>query len=261
MLAALWRYRNFVISAIVGEFRSKYARSRLGLAWSILHPLGQVAVFSIVFAEVLTARLGSGDFRGAYPIYLMSGLAAWGLFSEIVNRCLTVFIDYGSVLKKIAFPRVSLLFIVWGSALINHLLLLATIMVAVFFLGSSLSLTWVALCLGVLLISLFAFGLGLTLGILNVFSRDLAQAMSVVMQLWFWLTPIVYSYETLPASVHMLIDLNPMTAMVRIYQDAIFFNEWPAPHSLIFPGALSLGLFGISLVIFRRASSELVDAL
>lgn len=261
MLNALWRFRHFILTAVMGEFRARFARSRLGLAWSVLHPLAQAAIFTIVLSEVLGARLGGIADKAAYPVYLMAGLAGWGLFTEILNRCLTVFIEYGGMLKKIAFPRLCLPLIVWGSALVNHLLLLVAMVVIFLFFGHYPSATWVAVPLGILLISLFAFGLGVLLGIINVFSRDVGQVMSVIVQLWFWLTPIVYPYDALPAAIRNLVALNPMAPLVRIYQDAILFGRWPDLASLAPPAAMALALFALSFVIFRRASPELVDAL
>ena len=106
MFTALWRYRHFVVASITGELKSRFVRSRLGLLWSILHPLAQAAIFALVLAEVLGAKLGGLDDKSAYPLYLLGGMAAWTLFSEIVNRCLTVFIDNASTMKKISFPRI-----------------------------------------------------------------------------------------------------------------------------------------------------------
>ena len=122
MFSALWRYRYFILSSIRGEFMARYARSRLGLLWSVLNPLAQATIYAVVLAGIIGAKLGGVAGSAAYPIYLMAGLAAWGLFSEIVNRCLTIFIEYSGPLKKIAFPRLCLPIIVLGGALVNHAL-------------------------------------------------------------------------------------------------------------------------------------------
>jgi lipopolysaccharide transport system permease protein len=261
MLTALWRYRHFILASILGEFKGRFARSKLGLFWSVLHPLAQAAIFSLVLAEVLGARISGIDDNAAYPIYLMAGLAAWSLFSEILNRCLTVFIDYAGALKKIAFPRICLPVIVWGGALLNHLLLLTAIAVVFLFFGHYPSSSWLALPFGVLLISMFAFGLGVILGVLNVYARDVGQVLSVVIQIWFWLTPIVYVRDIVPEHLRWLIDINPMAALVLIYQDALLFGRWIDRSALVVPTLLALALFVASFVVFRRASPELVDAL
>src|SRR5690606_5276677 len=215
------RYRHFILASIRGDLKGRFARSRLGAFWFILHPLAQSLIFSIVLAEVMRARLPNIDNEAAYPIYLLSGMAAWGLFSEILNRSINIFIEQAPAMKKIAFPRLCLPVIVWGSALINHILLLLAIAVIFLFFGHYPGLAWLYLIPGMFIISLMAFGIGVFLGVLNVFVRDVAQFMSVFMQLWFWFTPIVYLKSIVPEKFQFLISLNPMTSLVGLYQDAL----------------------------------------
>lgn len=261
MVAALWRYRQFIRTSIRAELQGRFARSSLGALWHILHPLAQAAILALVLAEVMGMRLPRMTDRAAYPVYLMAGNAAWGLFTEIFNRCLTVFITYSGSLKKISFPRLCLPVIVWGSAMVNHAMLLAAIFVVYIALGHPPTLTWLALPLGVLLISMFAFGLGLLLGIINVFARDVAEVAGILLQIWFWLTPIVYSAEIVPERFRWLLALNPLAPLVRIYQDALLYNRWPELSTLAVPAGLACFFVVLAFALFRRASSELVDAL
>lgn len=261
MLKSLWQYRYFILSSIRGELKGRFARSFLGGFWFILHPLAQSLIFSIVLAEVMHARIPNMDNSAAYPIYLLSGMAAWGLFSEILNRSMTIFIEQSSALKKIAFPRLCLPVIVWGSAIINHLLLLLAIAVIFLFFGHFPGAAWIYVPIGIALISALAFGLGVFLGIINVFARDVGQVMVVVMQLWFWLTPVVYVKNVVPKSVHAYINLNPMTGLVAIYQNALLLNEAPDLASLIPSAVIGAIAVAASFILFRRASPELVDAL
>lgn len=250
-----------MLSSIRGELKGRFARSYLGGFWFILHPLAQSLIFSIVLAEVMQARIPNMESSAAYPIYLLSGIAAWGLFAEILNRSMTIFIEQSSALKKIAFPRLCLPVIVWGGAIINHLLLLSAIAVIFVFFGHFPGRAWIYLPIGIALISALAFGLGVFLGILNVFARDVGQVMTVIMQLWFWLTPIVYVKNVVPKSVHAYIDLNPMTGLVAIYQDALLLNQAPDFGNLIPSVIVAAVAVTASFILFRRASPELVDAL
>lgn len=227
----------------------------------ILNPLAQAAIFAIVLSEILAAKLPHVDSKSAYAIYLMAGTAAWGLFAEIVTRCTTVFIDYSNTLKKIAFPRLCLPLIVGGSALLNHLLLLSSIFVIFLLLGHMPTLAWLSVFVGIAIIMLFAFGLGILLGLLNVFSRDVGQVITIVLQLWFWLTPVVYTRETLPKQFTPILELNPMSMIVQIYQDALLFGKFPTWSNLFVPAIIAVGIFMFSFWIFRRASPDLVDAL
>lgn len=261
MLYSIWRYRHFILASIRGDLKGRFARSRLGAFWFILHPLAQSLIFSIVLAEVMRARMPNIDSQAAYPIYLLSGMAAWGLFSEILTRSIGIFIEQASAMKKIAFPRLCLPVVVWGSALINHVLLLLAIAVIFLFFGHYPGFAWLYLIPGMLLISIMAFGIGVFLGILNVFARDVAQFMTVFLQLWFWFTPIVYLKSVVPEKFQFLIGLNPMTSLVGLYQNALLLNQGPEWMSLwpaIVVGAVAVV---VSFVVFRRASPELVDAL
>lgn len=261
MVMSIWNYRHFIYASILAELKGRFARSKLGLFWSILHPLAQSTIYAVVLSEILSAKLHGIDDKAAYSIYLIAGLASWNLFIEIFTRCLTVFIDYAGVLKKIVFPRVCLPIIVWGGALVNHLLLLFAAAIVFLFFGHVPQITWLAIPMGILLVSMFAFGLGLLLGVFNVFVRDIGQAVAVILQIWFWLTPIVYTIETVPEKFRWIVELNPMTSLVRLYQDALLFHRWPSVETLIYPAVISLVLLTVALFVFKRANSELVDAL
>lgn len=260
-LSALWRFRHFILTSIRSEFQGRFARSGLGALWHILNPLAQAAILALVLSEVMGVRLPNMTDRAAYPIHLMAGTAAWGLFAEIFNRCVTVFITYSGSLKKISFPRLCLPLIVWGSSLVNHFLLLAAITVVFILMGHPPNLTWLALPLALILISMFAFGLGLLLGIINVFARDVAEVSAILLQIWFWVTPIVYSPEQVPDRFRWLLSLNPMAPLVETYQNAMLLGQWPNLAHL-WPAALvSLVLLAVAFLLFRRASAELVDVL
>ena len=136
MLRSALRYRHFILSSIRSEFRARFIRSRLGGLWMIIHPLAQAAIFALVLAEVMAIKLpGMTENKFGYAIYLLSGILGWTLFSEVINRCLTLFIDNANLLKKIVFPRICLPLIVAGSALFNNLLLFLAIVVVFGLLG------------------------------------------------------------------------------------------------------------------------------
>lgn len=261
MLTSLWNYRHFIRASILSDLRGRFARSKLGGLWFVIHPLAQAMIFAFILAGVMAARLPGIEGKAAYPVYLLAGTAAWSLFSEILNRSLSVFIDNASVLKKIAFPRLCLPVIVWGSALLTHALLLLAIGVVFLFFGYFPHWTWIALPMGALVISMLAFGIGVLAGIFNVFARDVGQIVGISLGLWFWVTPIVYPIETLPPAARFVVELNPMTPLVRFYQDILLRHQWPDLLSLAYPALLGAAMMTLSLFVFRRASPEMVDAL
>jgi lipopolysaccharide transport system permease protein len=261
MLLSTWRYRFFIFSSIRNDFRSRFARSRLGALWMILQPLAQVAIYALVLSRVLSAKLPGVNSQYAYVIYLLSGMLGWSLFVELVSRCLTIFVDNGNLLKKIVFPRICLPLIMSGTALINNFLLLLATLGVFLAIGHQLSSDVLWLLVLIPLTLAFALGLGLILGTLNVFIRDVSQVMNVVLQLWFWMTPVVYMPSIVPGRFSVIIHLNPMYWIISSYQDVLLFQRSPDIRHLIMIGCVSLGLLLISLLLFRRSSAEMVDVL
>lgn len=261
LLKALWAYRSFILSSIINDLRSRFARSKLGAAWMILQPLAMVTIYAVVLSEVLGAKLPGIDNKFAYAIYLVAGILCWSLFSEIVTRCLTIFVDNGNLLKKIVFPRVCLPLIVAGSSLVNNLLLLAAAILVFVLLGHLPTTGWLWLIVLIPLTTALALGLGLLLGTLNVFVRDVGQVMQVVMQLWFWLTPIVYMPQILPDGFRQALALNPLVPLVGAYQRTLVLGQDPDVHGLAWIALASVALLALALVVFRRSSPEMVDVL
>jgi lipopolysaccharide transport system permease protein len=260
LIRAAWRYRGFVMSSIANDFRARLARSRLGTAWVVLQPLAQALIYATVLSSVLASRLQGIDNRFAYAVYLLAGILCWSLFVEIVTRCLSVFIENGSLLKKMQFPRISLPLVVIGSSLVNNVALLAVLLVLLPILGFYPTLLWVWIPLLIALTVALATGLGLLLGTLNVFARDIGQVMVVVLQFWFWVTPIVYPLNVLPEQFKALLLVNPVAPLVMAYHDVIVYQRAPGTE-LWFPAIAAALFLALAFMVFRRASAEMVDAL
>jgi lipopolysaccharide transport system permease protein len=259
--ARTWRYRFFIFSSIKTEFHTQFIRSRLGGLWMLLQPLSQVLIFAFVLSEIMSARLPGTRDHYAYSIYLMSGILAWSLFTEILNRSVSLFIENGNLLKKISFPKMALPLIVLGRALVNNILLLLAMLVIFALLNHYPGLNILYLPFLIILTSAFALGLGLTLGVLNVFIRDIGQLVPIIVQIWFWFTPIVYVANIIPEQYQHYLAFNPMVSIAQAYQSVLLYNQEPHWTSLINIFALSVILLVIALVIFRKASPEMVDQL
>lgn len=261
ILAAIWSYRHFIVSSIRNDLRSRFARSKLGALWMVLQPLAQVAIYALVLSRIMAAKLPGIDNRYAYVIYLMAGMIAWSLFAEVVTRSLTVFVDSGNLMKKMAFPRVCLPIIIGGSSLVNNLLLLVTTVGVFLLIGHppTLAMLWLPLLIGINLA--FGLGLGLILGVLNVFVRDVAQVMTVVLQLMFWLTPVVYMPSIIPERLRAILEFNPMMHMVVAFQSVLLYGRAPGINGLMVMAAASAVLLLFALFLFRRAAPEMVDVL
>ena len=261
MFCNLWQYRQFVCSSIKNELISRFARSKLGGLWMIINPLAQVVIYALILSNVLAAKLPGINNKYAYAIYLMAGLLAWNLLSEIVGRCLNLFIEQGNLMKKMRFPRIALPAIVVGSNLISNALLFFAMLGIFLVLGHNFFSTMFWLLPLTLMLAGFALGIGLILGILNVFLRDLGQVVPIVLQIWFWFTPIVYPAHIIPESYRFWLNLNPVYHFTKAYQNIIVYGHSPEIDGLMIISALSLLLLLLSLFLFRRASEEMVDVL
>lgn len=261
MLRSLWTYRYFILSSIRNDLRARFVRSKLGALWMIIHPLMQVLIFAMILSEVLSAKLPGASSRYAYALYLMSGILCWSLFAETLGKSTTLFVDNGNLMKKQAFPRICLPMVAGGTALVNNLLLLVAILVvfAVMGHGPGFEVIWLPFLM-VLTLG-FAMSLGLLLGVFNVFVRDVGQVVPVVLQAVFWLTPIVYSLNILPPSLQGFFRFNPLVPLVGAYQDILLYGRAPYVVDLLPLILVTALLAALSLMVFRRASPEMVDAL
>lgn len=261
MLRAIWAYRGFIRGSVQREFQIKYRNSLLGAAWNIINPLAMIVVYTVIFAQVMRAKLPGVDSTFAYSIYLCAGILTWGLFAEIVGRSQNMFLENANLLKKISFPRITLPIIVVANSGLNFAivfgLFLAFLVVSGNFPG------WVVLAvLPVLALQMaFAVGLGMVLGVLNVFFRDVGQFFGIFLQFWFWLTPIVYPASILPEAIKPLLVINPIASMMTAYQGILVNHQWPQWISMWPTALLTIGLCLLGFHLFKKNVGEMVDEL
>ena len=261
MARSVWNYRGFVIGSVKREFQTRYRNSLFGAAWTILNPLSMIIVYTVIFSQLMQARLPGVDNGLAYGIYLCAGILAWGFFAEVIGRSQSVFLEHANLIKKLSFPRICLPLIVMLNACLNFAIIFAL------FLGFLLVTNnlpgWAILgVIPVLLIqTAFAIGLGIILGVLNVFFRDVGQAFGILLQFWFWLTPIVYPASILPPSVQPWLALNPLASIMAALQGILAAGRWP-DWSTLWPAALlGLALCALGLQLYRRHVGDMVDEL
>ncbi|WP_414705307.1 ABC transporter permease [Pseudomonas sp.] len=261
MVGAVWNYRGFVLGSVKREFQTRYRNSLLGATWTILNPLSMIVVYTVIFSQLMRARLPGVDNSLAYGIYLCAGILAWGFFAEVIGRSQSVFLEHANLIKKLAFPRICLPLIVVLNAGVNFAIIFAL------FLGFLLVTDnfpgWALLgIVPVLLVqTAFSIGLGIILGVLNVFFRDVGQFVGIFLQFWFWFTPIVYPLSILPEGIQPLIDLNPMAPLIAAYQGIFVYGQWPDWHALWPTTLLAAALCLLGMRLFRKRSGEMVDEL
>lgn len=260
-IRSLWNYRGFILGSVRREFQAKYRNSLLGAAWSVLNPLAMILIYTVIFSQVMKAKMPGVDSTFSFGIYLCAGVLTWQFFAEIVGRAQTVFIENANMLKKLSFPRLCLPAIVVLGAALNFAIVFGLFTLFLVITGNFPGWAYFGVFPLLLVQVAFSIGLGVTLGIFNVFFRDVGQAFGVFLQFWFWLTPIVYPVTILPDFAQRLLVLNPMADLVQGYQQIIVRGEFPDWSTLIVPVVLAavLCLFGYRL--FRQRSGEMIDEL
>ena len=260
-LIALYRYRGFVLSMVAREFRSRYLGSLLGSIWSILNPLAMITIYTVIFSRVMQAKLPGINDSMAYGLFVCAGLLPWMFFVELLSRFPNIFIEQAALLKKVSFPRITLPVIVLCSATINFLIVFSLFLTFLVCTGRFPG--WAVLGYFPLLLvqQMFVVGFGVMLASINVFFRDAGQFINVIIQFWFWFTPIVYVVNMIPEEAQRLLPFNPMTAFVQAYQNIILYGTWPNFMMFKFHvlGAL-IALVG-GFFVFHKLADEMVDEL
>jgi lipopolysaccharide transport system permease protein len=263
MLAAraAWRYRDFIVASVKREFASRYLGTQLGIFWAIAQPLALILIYTLVFSEIMKPALPGHSSRFAYSIYLTAGIILWTLFADLLGRSVGIFVQNASLLKKVSVPKITLPAIASISALLSFSIALGLFLA--FLLASGNWPGWAALAVipVVMVLLVFAVGLGLFLATINVFYRDVEQSVAIVIQFWFWLTPIVYPAAALPESVRSVLRWNPLWPLVLAVQDICLEKRFPDWSTLLYPGVLAAVFLILAYRVFNRLSDELVDEL
>lgn len=249
---------RFILKQLVTkDFKRKYRRSVLGIAWSVLNPLMMMIVMSVVFSFVFRADIEN------YPLYLILGNITFSFMSESTSQALMSFIDAAPLLKKVrvsrfVFPVQKVLF-----ALVNFTFsLVAVALVMLWFrVVPTWHIIWLPVCL--FLLVLFCSGIGLIVGSLAVFFRDVVHLWSVILTAWTYLTPIFWVPTQLaangaPAWVMSIVELNPMYGFVTFMRDIFLWNQNPSMQTLGLCAIWSVIMLGIGILVFRKTQHKFI---
>lgn len=261
LLRPVWAYRGFVLGNVKREFQLKYRNSLLGAAWTVLQPLAMILVYTVIFSQIMRAKLPGVDSSFGYSIFLCSGILTWGLFSEITTRSQNMFLENANLLKKLTFPRLCLPVTVISTGLLNFSIVFGIFTSFLIISGNFPGLSFLALVPLLAILALFAIGLGMVLGVLNVFFRDVGQFYGIFITFWFWLTPIVYPPAILPERMQPFMVLNPLSHWMAAVQGVLVNNQWPQWRDLWYPLVLGILLCLLGLRLFRKRAGEMVDEL
>jgi ABC-type polysaccharide/polyol phosphate export permease len=271
MVIGLWKYRRLVLYNSVGDLRNRYRGSVAGYLWNVFVPLAQIIVFSTIFAALMgwdLPNLRKLPIKGglSYVVFLCSGLLPWNTFADTLMRGVSSLVGNAGYLKKLPLPEQ--LFVAQDacSGFLSGLLSVAIFLVfSIVIAGYGPYWEWVQILPGMILLTGFAFGLGLVLSCVNVFFRDVHPLTQVVVLLWFWLTPVVYMEESFQRPgkewVLSVLAFNPMYHFVTIFHEGVFMHNWVSAHTWIICGVATATVNGVAHAVLWRLRADIRDAL
>lgn len=225
----LWRYRELVLNLVIRELKARYKNSVLGFVWSLLNPIGMMLVFTLVFAVML-----QNDSIERFPIFFLCGFLPWQYFTTAIMSGMNSLVYNSNLVKKVYFPREVLPIASVFANLVNFLLALLVLFAALLITQTRLSPYIWLLPVVILIQTCFVLGVAFFISTMNVFYRDTGMIMEVLLQAWFFLTPIFYPIETLPPSFEiagltldlrrLMYILNPMASLIASYRDLLYWG-------------------------------------
>lgn len=261
MIISIWHYRKFIWENAWRDLWYRYAGSSIGFLWNVINPLFQILLFTLVFSQIMQIRVSNLPSGFGFAIYLCAGLIPWLGFSETVTRCTNSFLENANYLKKLAIPEQVFVAQNASSSFFSLIISMALLIGICCLLGHYPALSWISLPLILILLQGFGFGLGLLLGILNTFFRDVSQVLALVMQLWFWSTPIVYTENILPEWIKEWLFLNPLYYFIDTLHAVIVDKNWPEQHATAVMVSFALCLPLLGYLVLRKLRPELRDVL
>ena len=258
----LWHHRDLIHQLTVRDLVARYRGSFLGVLWSLLLPLLMLCVYTFVFSMVFTARWGTQpDGRGQVALILFAGLIPYNFFAEMIGGAPVLVISNPSYVKRVVFPLEVLPLVKLGSALFQAFVSAGVLLVAVLLARHSLSPTVLLMPVAWIPLVILALGATYALAALGVFVRDVGQAVTVILPFLFFLTPIVYPLEAVPAAFQVFAWMNPIAHVVEDARRTAIFAMMPKWRAFAINCTLSSALAFASFLFFMRSKRHFHDAL
>ena len=255
-LKEIYNYRTMVSSLIKRDLRGRYKGSVLGFAWTFLNPLLQLAVYTLVFSQIM--RAGIKD----YYLFLFVALIPWLFFSTSISAGASCIRAQKEMVKKIYFPREVLPIAHVTSSLVNMLLTFIVVFAVLLFSGKGIN-PIALLYLPVIIAAEYVLAIGLTMLVsgITVYFRDLEHILAILVMAWQFLTPVMYSIDSVPKDLLPIFNLNPMTPIIVAYRDILYYKQVPKLgtllHGLIFSVVLLIVSWNVFGVLKKRFAEEL----
>jgi lipopolysaccharide transport system permease protein len=250
---------SLLIELTKRDFTERYSGSVLGVFWTFIWPLVNIFVYTVIFSQVMGARLQGSSSTYSYGIYLMAGILPWTAFANTVSRSSTAFVDKKHIISKIRISLTSLPLYIVMSESITFLITLGIYIAFLLATGAPIRKTIVFVPAIYLVQQIFAYSLGFLISIFHVFVRDLKEATTILLQIWFWFTPIVYLYDILPAFAKKLVVYNPAFLFVKSYQDIFVLNQVPNFMHLLELTVFAHLLLLAGYFLFKKMEKDIRD--
>lgn len=224
----------------------------MGIAWTMLNPLGLMVVLAVVFSKIFESLKG-------YPVYILSGLIVWTFFSQSTMAALNQTIWGGYLFHKIYIPRTTFAISAIGTGVVNLFFSIFPLLFILIFLRMKLSLSILFIPIPILLLACFSLGLGLIISTLAIRFPDIAEMYQVILLAWMYLTPIFYPIDIIPENLQKIIfSINPMVYFVEIFRDPIYLGHLPGLNSLIKGILISFSTLLAGWFVFTKYKNDLI---
>ena len=239
----------------------RYRADWLGTAWLVIQPLLTILLFSAVFSTLMRARLPNLDPQFGYTVYLITGILAWATFSQVLGRLAGWYKDRSGLYRKIPLglfaPPLSVLLVEWSLFGISMGLFLGFLLA----IDHPIFFAWLWLIPLIALLSALAYAVGIVLGMLEVFVSDIRRVVPLVLQLGFWLTPIVYTTDVLPEPLRSIVTGSPVSQLILAMHSVVLYGDPPKADMLLNQFLLAILLMALAILLGRRLRKALRDAL
>jgi ABC-2 type transport system permease protein len=248
-LRGAFQYRDLVFQLIRRNIVARYKRSVLGIAWTMLKPLGIMLVMTIVFSQIFHGIKG-------YPSYILSGLIIWNFFSLSTTASMQQMAWGGILFHRIYMPRTTFTIASVGTELVNLFLSLIPLVVILLIVGIKIHLSIFFVFVSLIFISFFSLGVSLMLSAFSVYFPDLVEMYQVVLTAWMYLTPIIYPKDTMPAHFQWIFYVNPMYYMVEIFRQPVYDGVLPEIKTFFISAVISIVALIAGWIFFSRKADE-----
>ena len=243
-LLALFQYRDLIYQLVRRDIVARYKRSVLGVAWTMLNPLGIMIVMTVVFSQVF-GRVES------YPVYLLTGLITWTMFQQSTSFAMNSMVWGSKLLQQIYLPRTSFVVSTIFSGLVNFFLSLVPLFLIMAVTKVPLKITTLLLPFSLILITAFSLGVGLLLSTLAVFFPDVAEMYPVLLRAWFYVTPVIVPVEVLSDVLDgWLLRLNPLYYIINIFRQLIYYGTYPSIVDWAIASLIAVVMLVIGWIVF-----------